>query len=135
MYDICFSLFDLLHSVWQEGFYWKIFSGWEHIGNLSWLNTSYISPIALCVSKTPTIDTWNTTIWNTEKHRYLLLKHFASHEMTTSSDLSPVILKDILDFSSFKITSTLLGVCLIIFTIELFGLNDVRSNEDKYCLI
>lgn len=45
------------------------------------------------------------------------------------------ILKDILDFSSFKITLTLLGVCLIIFTIELFGLNDLRSNEDKYCLI
>lgn len=46
------------------------------------------------------------------------------------------ILKDILDFSSFKITSsTLLGICLIIFTIELFGLNDLRINEDKYCLI
>ena len=43
--------------------------------------------------KAPTIDTQNTTTWNIDKYGYLFLKLFANHEMTTSSDLSLVILK------------------------------------------
>lgn len=43
--------------------------------------------------KAPAIATQNTTTWNIDIYGYLFSKHFANHEMTTSSGLSPVILK------------------------------------------